>query len=156
MSSSHHRVLVSSRGDGNWPTTGGSQNRIGADGSIYFPFGDAAGTVPTSAQDFTNDIDFSGWGTKSNWIVQANLASGTSCTIAVFAMRPTGIEELVVAAVTLDSTATPPVNSFTYGGIAAERIAGPVSHFRFLMASASGAPRVDCYVTAWNEGDIVT
>tara|TARA_R110000765_G_C18513004_1_gene557034 strand:+ start:42 stop:500 length:459 start_codon:yes stop_codon:yes gene_type:complete len=149
------RALVSNRGDGNWPTAGANENRLAANGSAYFPPG-TGGAAPTSEQDLTNSINFSGWENKSNWIVQANLISGTSCTIAVYAMRPTEVEELVVAAVTLDSTATPPVNSFTWGGNDTETIVGPVSHFRFLMASAAGSPRVDCHVIGWNEGDIIT
>ena len=155
MTANHVRALVSNRGDGNWGT-GNTNNQITANGSIYFPHGSAKSDAPSSSQDLTNNINFIGWGCKSNWIVQAELASGTSCTIAVYAVRPTGVEELVVSAVTLNSGATPPVESFTHGGIDAEVIQGPVSYFRFLMSSASGSPVVNCFVIGWNEGDIIT
>jgi hypothetical protein len=46
--------------------------------------------------------------------------------------------------------------TFTHGGVDAEVIQGPVSYFRFLMASASGSPVVNCFVIGWNEGDIIT
>ena len=149
------RALVSNRGDGNWPTVGANENRLAADGSVYFPPG-TGGAAPTSEQDLTNSINFSGWENKSNWIVQAELTtvSGTEeCTIAVYAMRPTGLKELVVAAVTLAHDGT---HSFTWGGNDAEEIVGPVSHFEFVMAAAANSPRVDCHVIGWNEGDIIT
>ena len=146
MTANHVRALVSNRGDGNWGT-GNTNNQI-----IFFPHGSAKTDAPSSSQDLTNNINFIGWGCKSNWIVQAELASGTSCTIAVYAVRPTGVEELVVSAVTMNSSAP----TFTHGGIDAEVIQGPVSYFRFLMASASGSPVVNCFVIGWNEGDIIT
>ena len=146
--SGHNRVLVSNRGDGNWNTL----NRIAADGSIHFPHGALPADPPSDDESLSNSFEFTGWESKSNWILQANLDSGTSCTIAVFAMRPTGIEELVVAATTMNS-ANP---SWTHGGVDAEEIVGPVQYFRFLMASASGSPRVDCFVIGWNEGDMIT
>jgi hypothetical protein len=151
MTANHVRALVSNRGDGNWGV-GNTNNQITANGSIYFPHGSAKSDAPSSSQDLTNNINFIGWGCKSNWIVQAQLASGTSCTIAVYAVRPTGVEELVVSAVTMNSSAP----TFTHGGIDAEVIQGPVSYFRFLMASASSSPVVNCFVIGWNEGDIIT
>jgi hypothetical protein len=149
--SAHARVLVSNRGDGNWGA-GNTNNQIAADGSIYFPHGATAATVPSDSDSLANNFDLSGWETKSSWIVQAELISGTSCTIAVYGMRPTGVEELLVAAVTMNSGAP----SFTHGGLDAEVIQGPFSHFRFEMASASGSPVVNGFVIGWNEGDIIT
>jgi len=149
--SAHARVLVSNRGDGNWGA-GNTNNRLSAGGSIYFPHGATPGDPPADTGNLANNFDFSGWENKSSWIAQAQLASGTSCTITVFGMRPTGVEETLVPATAL-AAATP---SFTHGGLDAEVIQGPFTHFRFLLASAVGAPRVDCFVIGWNEGDLIT
>jgi hypothetical protein len=151
MSSSHHRVLVSNRGDGNWVST---NNELNATEDIYFPHGATKNDVPTSTQDFTNDLDFSGWGTKSNWMVQAKIgAAGTNLVVEVYAMRPSGVEELVSTGTTLVVGGP---TSVSYGGIAAERIAGPISYFRFKCTAISGLSVVSCSVIGWNEGDIVT
>mgnify|MGYP003632275254 FL=1 len=149
--SAHARVLVSNRGDGNWGV-GNTNNQITANGSIYFPHGATKANPPADTGNLANSFDFSGWENKSSWIVQAELASGTSCTIAVYGVRPTGVEEALVAAATMNSGAP----SFTHGGLGAEVIQGPFTHFRFLMASASGSPVVNCFVIGWNEGDLIT
>jgi hypothetical protein len=153
MSSSHNRVLVSSRGEGNWPTTGATENVISGVESIYFPPG-TGGAAPTSAEDFTNNINFSGWETKTNWIIQAQITAGTNAAIQVWAMRPTGVKELVMAVTTITLGAI--TASVTWGGNDTEAIVGPISHFEFECTAVSGAARVGCYVMAFNEGDIIT
>jgi hypothetical protein len=151
----HSRVLVSNRGDGNWGA-GNTNNQIVADGSIFFPHGSAKSDAPSDSQDLTNNINFIGWGCKSNWIVQAELSvvdDDEDCSIAVYAVRPTGVKELVVAATAL---AHDGALSFTHGGLDAEVIRGPVSYFEFVMTNDTNNPIVNCFVIGWNEGNIIT
>ena len=149
MAATHKRVLVSNRGEGNWVNP---NNEITAD-SIFFPHGATKDVAPAESGNLANAFDFSGWETKSNWLVQAQITSGTACSISVFAMRPSGVEELVVAATAIALAGTA---SFTWGGNDAERIVGPVSYVRFVITLESGSPFVSCYVTGWNEGDLIS
>ena len=131
------RVLVSNRGEGNW--TGGANNLSAAD--IYFPHGAASTDSPSDAESFGADFDHLGWGAKTNWMVQLDVTGTVS--VSVYAMRPSGVEELVVNAATADTT---------QGGIGGEEIYGPVKYFRFTKNSGAGSAL--CFVTAWNYGDI--
>jgi len=153
--SAHARVLVSNRGDGNWGA-GNTNNQIVADGSIYFPHGATKADPPTDSENLANNFDFSGWETKSSWIVQAELVvvdDDEDCRMAVYAMRPTGVKELVMAATAL---AHDGALSFTHGGIDGEVIQGPVSYFEFAMTNDNNNPIVNCFVIGWNEGDLIT
>ena len=144
------RVLVSSRGEGNWS---GTDNQLDAVESIYFPPGTGS-AAPTSSQDLTNNINFIGWETKSNWIAQAKIVDGTNATVAIYVMRPSGVEALSQTGVSL-ILATGPL-SITIGGVADELVVGPASYFRFECTVATGSPKVDCFVIGWNEGDIIS
>jgi len=153
--SSHKRALVSNAGDGNWGD--GTENLIdSANHDIYFPPGAAKGTIPATAGANPSGLgpfsetDFVGWATKSNWMVQISVAnlgtSGGTPTVNVYAVRPTGLQELVLSVTT--------TGIHEYGGFGAEKIAGPVSFFRFQSVSTGGTPLILCYVMGWNEGDI--
>lgn len=143
------RVLVSSRGEGNWS---GTDNVLDAVASIYFPPGTGS-LAPTSSQDLTNNINFIGWETKSNWIAQAKIIAGTNATVAIYAARPSGVEELIQVATVLTSGGA---ESVTIGGVGDELVVGPVSYFRFECTVVNGGPDVECFVIGWNEGDIIT
>jgi hypothetical protein len=159
MTANHVRALVSNRGDGNWGAGNTNNQFIGAGGSslsIFFPHGSAKTDAPSSSQDLTNNINFIGWGCKSNWIVQGELVvvdDDEDCAISVYAVRPTGVKELVMAATAL---AHDGALSFTHGGIDAEVIQGPISYFEFVMTTNNNNPKVNCFVIGWNEGDIIT
>lgn len=133
-----NRVLVSNRGDGNWDTGNVAAT---ATTPIYFPHGATSLVQPTDAECFGADFDHLGWGSKTNWMVQLDI-TGT-INVSVFAMRPSGVAELVVNGATADTT---------QGGIGGEEIYGPVKYFQFVRNSGAGSAR--CFVTAWNYGDI--
>jgi hypothetical protein len=135
------RVLVSNRGEGNWPTSAAAgENNLNSGTDIYFPRGTGA-LAPTDAQCFGADFDHLGWGSKTNWMVQLDI-TGT-IEVNVYAMRPSNVEELVISVASADTT---------QGGIGGEEIYGPVKSFRFERATGAGSAL--CYVTAWNYGDI--
>ena len=158
--SNHHRALVSNLGDGNWGASGGEENKINSTNrTIYFPpaldasGAQAKGTEPLPGADTMSPagdaLQFTAWTTKSNWIVQvnvANLGTGGTPAVNVYAMRPTGVKERV-----LNVTST---GEDSYGGYASEKICGPVAYFEFESDSTGGSPDIDCYVIGWNEGDI--
>ena len=142
------RVLVSSRGDGNWST---GNKLTAASTNVYFPPGTGT-NAPDSTQDLTNNIDYAGWENKSNWIVQAKITATTNATVAIYVTRPTGVEELIQPSTVLTSGAA---ESVTAGGVGDELIVGPASYFRFHCSAVTGTPSVDCFVIGWNEGDII-
>lgn len=134
------RVLVSNRGEGNWSTG----NEVNSAAARYFPHGATSTDAPSDAECFGADFDHLGWGSKTNWMIQLDFTAGTGggATIDVFAMRPSGVEELIHQ-FTADETR---------GGVGGEEIYGPVKYFRFIRSA--GSPVANCYVTAWNYGDI--
>ena len=147
------RTLVSSRGDGNWST---GNTLTAASTNVYFPPGTGT-NAPDSTQDLTNNIDYAGWENKSNWIAQAKVDSGavgSDAAISIYVTRPTGVEELIQTAVTINLTAA--TNSVTIGGLGDELVVGPVSFFRFHCSAITNSPTVSCYVIGWNEGDIIS
>lgn len=160
--SNHHRALVSNLGDGNWGArSGGEENKLDdANTTIYFPPAlDASGaqdkgTEPLPGTDTMSPagdaLQFTAWTTKSNWIVQVdatNLGTGGSPRVNVYAVRPTGVQEIVL---TVAST-----GEDSYGGYASEKICGPVAYFKFdATATTTTNLDVDCFVIGWNEGDI--
>jgi hypothetical protein len=131
------RILVSNRGEGNWA----AGNTVNSANAIYFPHGLTSLIQPTDAECFGADFDHLGWGSKTNWMIQLDVTASAG-TIEVYAMRPSGIEELIHA-FTADETR---------GGVGGEEIYGPVKYFRFVRSA--GTLVADCYVTAWNYGDI--
>jgi len=169
---SNLRVLVSNI-DGNWghwdysqasgpptPTDGvlTTANVLSGNVSIYFPPG-ATNTAPTESQMFFS-TDYAGWTSKSNWMIQLRAVPGgtgfNSQTVNVYVGRPTGIEELIISragddltwggGTSIDLGAGTPVDTY-------ENIVGPVTYFRF-QSSGAGLTAVQCFVVAWNEGDI--
>jgi len=151
MSSNHQRVLVSNLGDGNWGDSTENNLDTAAQTSVYFPPGAAKGTQPTQAECFFGSIDYIGWNSKTNWMVQVDDAAGApygwnGSRVSVYIGRPTGVEELVVAAAAAD---------FTFGGIGDEEVYGPVTYIRFRVDTGAATPTgLLCFVTAWNYGDI--
>tara|TARA_R110000751_G_scaffold113271_1_gene212391 strand:- start:242 stop:736 length:495 start_codon:yes stop_codon:yes gene_type:complete len=155
---SNLRVVVSNLGDGNWTAPANTLNNTDPD--IYFPPGVAKGDVPIiTANGFApsaNSSDLIGFTSKTQWMVQINashIGTGGVPGISVYAVRPTGIEDLIV---TFVPTVFPAQES--YGGVtsAAEGpIEGPVSYFKFESnATTNTSLDVDCYVIGWNYGDI--
>ena len=163
--SNHHRALVSNLGEGNWGIGSSTDNQLDANGvSVYFPPGASKGTAPAPGDSNAgpmSSLDLSGWGTKSNWVVQLNVTdrgtppSGTNVAITVKAYRPTGVSETVLEVVgnELPASATYPL-PFSYGGYESEKICGPVSYFEFTTSGFTGNPSIDCFVIGWNEGDM--
>lgn len=163
--SNHHRVLVSNLGEGNWGVGSNTDNQItGNTESIFFPIGTDKNTAPVPGDNNAgpmSSFDLSGWGTKSNWIVQVNVTdkatppSGTAVAITVKAHRPTGVSEVVleITGAGGDLAGAAPL-SFTYGGHQSEKICGPVSFFEFSSSGFSDTPVIDCFVIGWNEGDM--
>jgi len=152
MSFNHQRVLVSNLGDGNWGD--GTENNLdtAAGTSIYFPPGAAKGTQPTQAECFFGSMDYIGWNSKTNWMVQIDDATGAApygwngASVDVYVGRPTGVEELIVNNAGAD---------FTFGGIGGEEVYGPITYIRFYVNVGSATPTgLLCFVTAWNYGDI--
>ena len=137
---SNLRVLVSNLGDGNWSAGNGT----GANTTKYFPVGS---NVDVSKR-FGASIDYIGWGSKTNWMVQITNTGGDSGTVQVLGHRPSGVAEEVVAATSIAAG-----GSLTQGGIGGEEIYGPFTHFSFVSTSNSG--QLNYYVTAWNYGDIL-
>ena len=192
---SNIRVLVSNLGDGNWGTGALEHNSVDtntlAARSIYFPpkidpttgnifkysvpspGDDAAGPAAQSLHGY----DFTGWASKTNWIVQVVFkVVGTPPSAAdvvafrVEAIRPTGVAETVLditgSAANNDLNGAADGISFTYGGHENEAITGPGSYFKFTVNPdnatypASGTSAylgtfdIECFVIGWNEGDI--
>jgi hypothetical protein len=148
---------------------------------IYFPPAfNADGTQDkgTAPSNGTADLDIAGqyvgligWSSKTNYIVQikataaAAFGSGqrdtnfVASSVIVNAVRPTGVKEQVMV-----STASTCENTFkvggstvlvqSYGGFESDAIEGPVSYFEFISNAATGTIDIQCYVIAWNEGDI--
>tara|TARA_R100000655_G_scaffold22915_1_gene46372 strand:- start:792 stop:1223 length:432 start_codon:yes stop_codon:yes gene_type:complete len=137
---SNLRVLVSNLGDGNW----GSGNSTGTDETLDFPIG----SVSDPKLRFGGSIDFIGWGSKTNWLVQINNTGSGTGTVKVMGHRPSGVAEELIAATSLGAGV-----SLTKGGVGGEEIYGPFTHFTFVSTSNSGT--LNYYVTAWNYGDIL-
>ena len=171
--SNHHRALVSNLGEGNWGVGSNEDNRIDSitSRSIYFPFGTDKNTAPVPGDSNAgpmSSLDLSGWGTKSNWIVQVCFTSiGTppsaqdDVALSVHAVRPTGIKETVLeitgtytsGSVSDDLAGKTNGHTVSYGGHENEKICGPVSYFEFEISGFTGtAPKIDCFVIGWNEG----
>tara|TARA_R110002012_G_scaffold193259_1_gene360900 strand:- start:318 stop:854 length:537 start_codon:yes stop_codon:yes gene_type:complete len=168
------RVLVSNLGDGNWVAPDNSL--LGAElataRTIYFPPGAAKGTAPVPGGSgigpMTQQLGFVGWSAKTHFIVQvraaaaANYGTGTfnanfpAASIVVNAVRPTGVKEqlMVSTAATAEDALVGNVLTETYGAYGAETIEGPVSYFEFYSNATGGSLDVDCFVIAWNYGDI--
>ena len=160
---SNIRVLVSNLGDGNWGVTGTPSadfNFLDATAaatpskSIYFPPGSTKFVAPTAgASDMSplaSSVNLAGWTSKTQWMVQVvttNMGTvvGTP-TLTVSVVRPTGVEEVIVA---ITATGTE-----SYGGFGDEAIIGPVSYFKFSSNTTGGSPNHRCYVIGWNYGDI--
>ena len=152
---SNLRVVVSNLGDGNWVAPA---NKLDAtDTDIYFPPGAAKGDVPTvTANGFApsaNSTNLIGFTSKTQWMVQVNatnIGTGGTPGISIYAVRPTGIEDLIVK-----FTAT---GQDSYGGVTSATegpIEGPVSYFKFESDATDNTDLdVDCYVIGWNYGDI--
>lgn len=135
------RVLVSNLGDGNWGTANGTS----ADTTKYFP----VGSNTDATKRFGASIDYIGWGSKTNWMVQVTNTGGGNATIQIFGHRPSGVSEELVAATVIPHSG----GSLTQGGVGGEEIYGPFTHFSFVSSSNSGL--LNYYVTAWNYGDIL-
>jgi len=141
------RVLVSNLGDGNWPAPA---NQATTNTRLYFPPG-TGGAAPTAAQRFGASMDYIGWSSKTNWMVQAENTSANNGTVQIIGHRPSGVSEQLVAATVLATA--PGTPSLTEGGIGGEEIYGPFTYFEFVITSNTGS--LNCYVTAWNYGDIL-
>jgi len=146
---SNIRVLVSNLGDGNWGVGASTINQLNnANGRLYFPPG-TAGAEPTAAQRFGASVDYIGWSSKTNWMVQVeNVHAGNAGTVQIVGHRPSGVSEQLLAA-----TAIAAQTSVTVGGVGGEEIYGPFTHFTFIITSNTGT--LNCYVTGWNYGDIL-
>ena len=139
------RVLVSNLGDGNWVAPA---NQATVNTRLYFPPG-TAGAAPTAAQRFGSSVDSLGWTSKTNWMVQIeNVHAANPGTVQVLGHRPSGVAEELVAA-----TAIPALSSLTQGGVGGEEIYGSFTYLEFVITLNSGD--LNCYVTAWNYGDIL-
>lgn len=180
---SNLRVLVSNLGDGDWGEGAGTENVLdNTNKAIYFPpaFNAAGsqvkGTAPTggSAEIAPGGLSINGtwplggWSSKTHYIVQVKAADangyGTGQTdsdfaaggVIVNAVRPTGVKEQLM--VSTSSTAEKTFNSSelteTYGAYGSETIEGPVAYFEFLSNANGGTVSIECYVIAWNYGDI--
>lgn len=165
--SNHHRALVSNLGEGNWGVGSGTENQLLNNGSVYFPPGASKGTEPVPGDSEAGPMsafDLSGWGTKSNWIVQVNCiargtgGSGTTVMVKVEAIRPTGLAETVLEVLANELADT---TVYTYGGYESEKICGPVSYFKFTTQNftQAGSPAefthdLKFYAIGWNEGDM--
>ena len=172
---SNIRVLVSNLGDGDWGvvgTTDADANKIdfskpGApaatgDSVIYFPpvlnanGTQAKGTVPDpvvlagiSPAAAAPNGKWIGFTSKTQWMVQiavASLGTAGAPSIVVSAVRPTGVEEVV-----LSTTVT---GTFSYGGFDDEAIQGPIAYFKFESNATGGTVDARCYVIGWNYGDV--
>ena len=173
--SNHHRALVSNLGEGNWGVDSGTQNRVDSTNArIYFPpaldssGSQVKGTEPTPGSSDAgpmSEFGFSGWGTKSNWIVQVVFttlgtppSSATAVAFTVNAVRPTGVKEPVIQLTGTDAggdlNGASDGFTVTHGGFDGEKICGPVSYFEFVTAYTAGSPQIDCFVIGWNEGDM--
>ena len=158
---SNLRVLVSNLGDGGWGIGTDESNKLNnANAEIFFPPGASKGVAPALPAGATEglspaaqSVDLIGFTSKTQWMVQinaANLGGGATPTVSVFAVRPTGIEDLIHTFSTSGQD--------SYGGVTTASegpIEGPVSYFKFK----SNAPittnlDVDCFVIGWNYGDI--
>ena len=141
---SNLRVLVSNLGDGNWS----SGNTASTNTTVYFPPGTGA-AEPTAAQRFGGSLDYIGWASKTNWLVQVTNTGGGAGTIQVLGHRPSGVAEELVPATAVGAGG----GSLSEGGVGGEEIYGPFTHFSFVSTSNSG--NLAYYVTAWNYGDIL-
>ena len=152
---SNIRVLVSNIGDGNWgidAAGANTDNQLSGNSTIYFPPGINKTTEPTASERFGGSIDYIGWSSKSNWMVQVLNSHGSNPgTIQVLGHRPSGVSEEVIAATVLAGAAVSV--SVTQGGLGGEEIYGHFTHFTFVATTNTG--ELDCYVTAWNYGDIL-
>jgi hypothetical protein len=138
---SNLRVLVSNLGDGNWNAGNGTS----ADTTKYFP----VGSNSDATKRFGGSIDYIGWASKTNWMIQVTNTGGGTASIQVFGHRPSGVQEELVPVTSLAAT----TGSLTQGGVGGEEIYGPFTHFSFVSTSNSGM--LNYYVTAWNYGDIL-
>jgi len=146
---SNLRVLVSNLGDGNWGVGASTANQLSAaNGTLYFPPG-TTGAEPTPAQRFGASVDYIGWSSKTNWMVQVENTSGTSPgSVQILGHRPSGVAEQL-----LPTTVVAANSSVTVGGVGGEEIYGPFTHFSFVITLNAGT--LNCYVTGWNYGDIL-
>jgi hypothetical protein len=152
---SNLRVVVSNLGDANW--VGPANNLDNSNSVIYFPPGVDKSTAPAITANGVAPAATSsgpiGFTSKTQWMVQvnaSNLGSGGTPGISVYAVRPTGIEDLVHK-----FTAT---GQDSYGGVTSATegpIEGPVAYFKFESDATDNTNLdVDCYVIGWNYGDI--
>jgi len=144
------RVLVSNLGDGNWPAPANQATTTGV-GAVdrFFPPGTGITVEPTAAQRFGASMEYIGWSSKTNWMVQVeNTHVGNPGTVEIFGHRPSGVREELVAATVLAAGI-----SVTHGGVGGEEIYGSFTHFEFVISANTGI--LNCYVTAWNYGDIL-
>jgi hypothetical protein len=146
------RVLVSNLGDGNWPAPANQRDGVAApdNGQLFFPPGSAKGLEPTAAQRFGASMDYIGWSSKTNWMVQVENTHANNGSVQVIGHRPSGVTEQLAAVTVL---ATGGVPSLTVGGIGGEEIYGSFTHLEFVISANTGI--LNCYVTAWNYGDIL-
>lgn len=160
---SNIRVLVSNLGDGNWGVGTDESNKLNnATSEIFFPPGATKGAAPSLPAGLTEGLspaaqsaDLIGFTSKTQWMVQVNVinfgtAGAGAETVSVFAVRPTGIEDLIHTFSTAGQD--------SYGGVTTASegpIEGPVSYFKFKSnAGTTTNLDVDCYVIGWNYGDI--
>jgi hypothetical protein len=140
----HQRVLISNSGDGNWNAVVGQPNSnilTNAQTRVFFPNGTAVGVAPTAVEDFRNT--FEGWAGKDTWRIEvraigAGWAGGETVTVTI--ERPTGYDEVAAAAVAADFAVV---------------VSGPVAFIRFDVAGSVGATNIECFVTGYNEGDLI-
>ena len=160
---SNIRALVSNLGDGNWGVTGAPSanfNFLDATAatsvskSIYFPPGSAKSVAPlpgdSEMSPLASSVDLTGWTSKTQWMVQVVTTDmgtgGGTPTLTVSVVRPTGVEEVIVAITAIGTE--------SYGGFGDEAIIGPVSYFKFSSNTTGGTPNHRCYVIGWNYGDV--
>lgn len=165
---SNLRVLVSNLGDGNWTPVYTGEPPVAQDSSpnmltedaahdvVFFPPGSSKGTAPTVAQQIGASVDTIGWGSKTNWLFQLHntvLTTGAaaSADVSIFGYRPTGVPELIKAVPKADLENE---EIYTWGGAGGEEVYGPFIAFKFELSNETGSPKILCYVTGWNDGDI--
>ena len=165
---SNIRALVSNLGDGNWGVTGATSansNLLDATAatsgskSVFFPpalnadgsENKSVAPLPgaSSMSPLASSASLTGWTAKTQWMIQvvtANMGTGGTPTITVSVVRPTGVEEVIVAITAIGTE--------SYGGFGSEAIVGPVSYFKFTNSATGGSPSSRCYVIGWNYGDV--
>ncbi len=132
---SNIRVLVSNLGDGNWGVGADTANQLNnTNGRLYFPPGTTKTDEPTLAQRFGASVDYIGWSSKTNWMVQVENVHGANAgTVQIVGHRPSGVTEQLLAATAIAAGA-----SVTVGGVGGEEIYGPFTHFSFIITLNTG------------------